>query len=550
MIIKKLITLLFSIIAFSAYTQNDIPIENTKTDSTQKEDVAYVVFEDDTLFTLSNNIGPFTAQERANAVSKRLKKLAKDLTILEDSFYVYDIKGYTLINYKKLILLSVSDEDAKAAGHKREYLAENYKEIIQLSMNSHFETKSLWDWFKRISLTILTLSGLVLIFYLINKLFKWINSKLVQYEKSLKRKRTNIFRYLAPNGPQYFFIFVSNIVKIVLIILVLILYLPLLFSFLPWTKGIVEQFYAYIAAPVKFVLSGLLNFLPNLFFIVIIIFIARYFVRILSYAAGEIADEKLNIKGFHRDWAKPTLNILKIIIYAFALVFMFPYLPGSDSPAFQGVSIFLGVLFSLGSTSAIANIVAGIVITYMRPFTIGDRVKIGETIGDVTEKSLLVTKIKTLKNEDITIPNATIINTHLWNFSVYAKDLGLILHTSVTIGYDVAWNVVNELLLNAADKTKRVQEDPKPFVLQKSLDDNYINYELNVYTMESDKMAVIYSDLHRHILEEFNAAEIEILSPKYIASRDGNKPTIPNPQAPDLRNPIEKLVDKASGKGK
>lgn len=549
MIIRSIVTILvfLLIIPVSGYSQNIHSEIKPGKDSTITKDIAFVVFEEDTLFTLSSSIGPFTPQERADALSNRLQKLAKELTFIEDSFAVYNIKGHSLINYKKTVLLSISDEDAIDAGHSRDYLAENYKEIIQLSLMSHFESKNLWDWFKRIGLTILTLAGLFLIFYLINRLFKWINTKLEQYEKSLKRKRTSFFRYLAPKGPEYFFIFLSNVVKIVLVILVLILYLPLLFSFLPWTKGIVEQFYAYIAAPVKFVLNGLINFLPNLFFIIIIILIARYFVRILSFASGEIVNEKLKIKGFHKDWAKPTLNILKIIIYAFALVFMFPYLPGSNSPAFQGVSIFLGVLFSLGSTSAIANIVAGIVITYMRPFTIGDRVKIGETIGDVTEKSLLVTKIKTLKNEDITIPNATIINAHLWNFTVYAKNIGLILHTSVTIGYDVEWKTVNELLLKAASKTKQIQDEPKPFVLQKSLDDNYVNYELNVYTMESDKMQLIYSDLHRNILEEFNHAGIEILSPKYVASRDGNKSTIPSPLETDTRNPIEKLVDKASG---
>jgi small-conductance mechanosensitive channel len=210
-----------------------------------------------------------------------------------------------------------------------------------------------------------------------------------------------------------------------------------MFSFLPWTEELVARFYGYLATPVRDVLRGLLNFLPNLFYIAVIAIIARYVIRVFSYLAHEIEEEKLVIKGFYKDWAQPTFTIIKIILLAFALVFIFPYLPGSDSPAFRGVSIFLGVLFSLGSTSAIANIVAGIVITYMRPFSVGDRVQIGESIGDVTERNLLVTRIRTVKNEDITIPNALIINSHLWNYSSNASELGIILHTSVTIGYDV-----------------------------------------------------------------------------------------------------------------
>jgi small-conductance mechanosensitive channel len=228
---------------------------------------------------------------------------------------------------------------------------------------------------------------------------------------------------------------------------------------------------------------------------------------------------------------------------------MFPYLPGSDSKAFQGVSIFLGILFSLGSTSAISNIVAGIVITYMRPFIIGDRVKIGETVGDVVEKNLLVTRLKTVKNEDITIPNATIINTHLWNYSKNASTIGIILHPTVTIGYNVPSEKVTELLLNAAKNTKNLTRDFKPFVLQKNLSDYYVEYELNVYTKQPKKMAHFYSELNKTILDEFNKAGIEILSPRYSAVRDGNASTIPEEPKP-AENPVEKVIDKITGKEK
>jgi len=226
---------------------------------------------------------------------------------------------------------------------------------------------------------------------------------------------------------------------------------------------------------------------------------------------------------------------------------MFPYLPGSNSPAFQGISIFFGVLLSLGSTSAISNVIAGLVITYMRPFTLGDRVKVGPTIGDVIEKSLLVTKLRTLKNEEVTIPNSTIINNQLLNFSRNSKTLGLILYTSVTIGYDVPWEQVHKMLLKAARETKLLQRDPKPFVLQKRLNDYSIEYELNVFTKQEKKMPVIYSDLHAHIQDAFAAAGIEILSPKYVASRDGNATTVPDMKAPP-KNPVEKIIDKATGK--
>ena len=545
---NTVLSLIFIILTNSLAFSQDSTTINTNIVDSVAGNIAYVIFEDDTLFILTENLGPFSPQERANAITERLDDLAEDLIIVEDSFNIVKTDESTLINYKDIVIMSVTDKDAKSEGHPRKYLAENYKEIISTSFIDHVQIKSTMSWIKRIGLTLLTLAGLIVIFFLLGRLFKWINRKLTEYDKKLKRKRKSVLRFIMPKGNQNIFILLSNIVKYILILVILVLYLPLMFSFLPWTKGIVREFYGYITEPIKYILNGLLDFLPNLFFIIIIFYAARYVVRVLTNIEQEYENDKITIKGFHKDWAKPTLNIIKVIVYAFALIFMFPYLPGSDSPAFKGVSIFLGVLFSLGSTSAIANLVAGIVITYMRPFMVGDRVKIGETMGDVIEKTTLVTKIRTLKNEEVTIPNATIINAHLWNFSKTAKDLGLILHTSVTIGYDVPWETVNKLLVKAALKTTLTQKDPKPFVLQKSLDDFYVNYEINAYTKQAKKMALIYSELHKNILEEFNAAGIEILSPHYNAIRDGNDITIPEHTTEDTRNPVEKVIDKVTGK--
>jgi len=545
---KKIILSIFIIITCFSFGRNPDEKISEQSDSLKNKNTAYVIFERDTLFPLFSNLGPYSPKERAAAIADKLKLLAKNNSFSPDSFNLAEIHNLTIINYSHHMIMGISDEEAEMAGHNKTYLARNYQEIMAESLKNHIYDNSLQGWIKRIGFTALLLLGLFVLLFLVNRFFKWINAKLVRYEKSLKRKRRNLFRYLAPKGPESFFIFVSNILRFLVIVIILFLYLPLLGSFLPWTKDIVEKFYNYIANPVKFILNGLLDFLPNLFYIIIIYSAARYVVRILSHIAAEVENERLKFKGFHKDWAKPTVNILKIIIYAFALIFIFPHLPGSDSPAFQGISIFFGVLLSLGSTSAIANIVAGVVITYMRPFMVGDRVRIGETIGDVIEKSLLVTKIRTLKNEDVTIPNATIINTHLWNYTKNAGELGIILYTTVTIGYNVPWEKVNKLLLNAAKKTKLLSRDNKPFVLHKGLNDNYVEYELNVYTKQPSKMARIYSDLHTHIMDEFKTAGVEILSPMYIASRDGNASTVPREHTSDTRNPVEKVIDKVSGK--
>ncbi len=546
---KRSILIIFILITCFSFGQKIDSNAQEKTDSLKYKNIAYVIFEYDTLFPVYSNLGPYSPKERAASIIDKLELLANNQTFNTDSFNLTEIHNLTIINYSHHMIMGISNEEAKMAGYNKAYLAENYKEIMAEAISGHIHDYSLKGWIKRIGFTILLLLGLISLLYVVSKLFKWINAKLIDYEKTLKSKRRNLFRYLAPKGPESFFVFLSNILRFIVIILILVLYLPLLGSFLPWTKNIVERFYNYIADPIKFILNGLLDFLPNLFYIIIIYVVARYFVRIISRLAIEVENDRIKLKGFHKDWAKPTVNILRIIIYAFALIFIFPHLPGSDSPAFQGISIFFGILLSLGSTSAIANIVAGVVITYMRPFMIGDRVRIGETIGDVLEKSLLVTKVRTIKNEDVTIPNATIINTHLWNYSKNAKNLGIILHTSVTIGYNEPWEKINLLLLTAAKRTKLLSKDNEPFVLHKGLNDNYVEYELNVYTNQPKKMVQIYSDMHAQIMDVFRDANVEILSPRYISTRDGNQSTVPPSYSPDTRNPVEKVIDKISGKG-
>ncbi len=284
-------------------------------------------------------------------------------------------------------------------------------------------------------------------------------------------------------------------------------------------------------SPARNALKGVIAFLPDL------VLHPGYILSFSNTPSGEsdislirLKKGDIQVNGFHADWAQPTFSILKMLLYAFMLVLIFPYLPGSGSTAFQGVSVFIGVLFSLGSSSAIANMVAGMVITYMRPFKIGDRVKIGEITGDIMEKTMLVTRIRTVKNEDVTVPNSTVLLSSTTNYSTNtsAPDSGLIVHTTVTIGYDAPWKEVHKALTDAALRTDLILKNPQPFVLQTSLDDFYVSYQLNGYTKEANNQAKIYSQLHQNIQDCFNEAGIEIMSPHYRSLRDGNMTTTPS----------------------
>ncbi|MBW7886869.1 MAG: mechanosensitive ion channel [Bacteroidetes bacterium] len=314
------------------------------------------------------------------------------------------------------------------------------------------------------------------------------------------------------------------------VLLVLYFTVTLIFNQFEVTRSWSAALFNYILSPLNKIFITFVEYLPNLFSVLVILFVTRYAIKLLKFIFDEIEKGTISLPNFHEEWIQPTYQIARTLIIIFAVIVIFPYLPGSNSPFFQGISVFLGLLFSLGSSSAISNIVAGVVITYMRPFKIGDKIKIADTIGKVVEKNLLVTRIRTNRNIDVTIPNSMTLGSHIINYSARAHEDGLILPTTVTIGYDAPWRQVHKLLMNAAVKTEGVLKKPEPFILQTNLNDYNISYELNVYTHEPGAMADIYSHLHQHIQDEFNKAGVEIMSPSFTAVRDGNTITIPEEQ--------------------
>jgi small-conductance mechanosensitive channel len=203
------------------------------------------------------------------------------------------------------------------------------------------------------------------------------------------------------------------------------------------------------------------------------------------------------------------------LIVVFAMVVAYPYIPGSDSEAFKGISLFLGLVFSLGSTSIIGNILAGYTMIYRRAFKIGDRIQVGEVTGDVLERKLLVTRLLTVKNEEIVIPNSLIMNSNIVNYSTLAKGQGLILHTTVGIGYETPWRQVEAMLRMAAERTPGLLAMPEPFVLQKALGDFCVTYEINAYCNQPQAMARLYTALHQNILDLFNEYGVQIMTPAY-----------------------------------
>jgi small-conductance mechanosensitive channel len=334
---------------------------------------------------------------------------------------------------------------------------------------------------------------------------------------------------------------------------VLVLFnINVVFGLFPATRGGVVALIDVLIDTFTAVGETLIAYLPKLAVILLTAAITFYAIRIARLIFHGLATRRITIKGFFPEWSMPTFGLVRLLIIAVAFVLILPNLPAAHSPAFRGVSIFVAILVSLGSTAAVANIVSGVVLTYTRAFKIGDRVRIADALGDVAEKSLFVTRIITPKNVEIAIPNSLVLANHVINYSSRARrEPGLVLHTSVTIGYDVAQEMVKDLLISAAKKTGSIEESPEPFVLVTSLDDFYIRYEINAYTRKARNMITTYSELHGHIVDAFNEAGIEIMSPHYSAIRDGNPITLPEEHlpkdyqpAPFTFKPLEGLLGK------
>jgi small-conductance mechanosensitive channel len=488
-----------------------------------------VVLGRDTLFLVKARLGPFTPEQRAAVAAERIQRIVGQRLATLDSTVAVDNGLSTDVMADSIVLFTVTDEDADSAGTTRALLAAERAHALTVAVRARQPEAVLRRLLIGAGLTLvatvlflLVLKGLTLLLArTIRRLRSWRDTRV----HPLKVGRFELF-----SSGQITEVLVSAVrmLRVVAVLLLGYAYLSAVFSFFPWTRGFASTLLGWVVEPPRLVGVAFLQFIPKLFFIVVIIAVTRFVLKVIRLVFHGIASGRLELPNFPSEWADPTYKLVRLFVLVVALIVVFPYLPGSQSDAFKGVSVFVGILLSLGSTSATANMVAGVVLTYMRPFRVGDRVRIADTTGDVLEKTLLVTRVRTIHHEDITIPNAMVLASHIVNFSSSVRDAGLILHTGVTIGYDAPWRTVHQLLLAAAGATDGILEEPKPYILQTSLDDSYVSYQLNAYTDRPNDIHLTYARLHENIQDQFNAGGIEILSPQYAALRDGNKITIPD----------------------
>ena len=514
-----------------------------------------VTLDEETLFSFSSIIEGIPAKNRAEETSQAIERVAKNFAIELDSIQILELEGLRLVSERDNTIFAVLEADARVANKPLDELADEYLATTKEAIARYRVKYSRKRLLLRIGLVIAETIVLILAIVLLRKLL----NKIV---RRIQASKSSLFRPISIQNWQVLSIgqqanLVSSLAGFIYwlaVAAIFFFYVSLLTFHLPQTQPWRKTVFQSLLEFLDNLGQSAIAYLPNLFTIILTVIIAYYLIRLCRFFFGAIERGYLSIPGFYLEWAKPTQRLMVVLIIAFTLAIIFPLLPGASSPAFQGISIFAGALFTLGGASTIANLVGGFITIYTRAFQIGDRVQVGDVIGIIFEKTILSTRIRTAKNEIVTIPNANLITTNIKNFTTAYRDINqpVILHTVVTLGYDVPWRKVHRVLKDAALSTSLILQDPAPFVLQTSLGDFSVSYELNAYTEESSQIPKIYSELHQNIQDKCNEAGIEILSPQYSAVRDGNQNTMPEKylpqdyQVPGFKlNPLDGLLNKS-----
>jgi small-conductance mechanosensitive channel len=477
--------------------------------------------------------GAQTPQTVADRGSRALAELARNESVDPDQLVLRDDPPYVVVGLlgpegRFRPLLAVDDRAARAFNLSRERLAEQYRDQLRGAIKQYRTSHSLESWLQGLGLALA-----VLVIYLAwwrvqsslnQRLERWLNhhirrkglwlggSQVLDAEQL--RDALQMLRRLAHGT---------------LLLFASWLLIPLLMGFFPPTKGVAEGLRGYILRVLSQLLDQVTHSLPNLLAVLLILYLTRLAMQASGAWFGAIERGRLTFPGFYREWARPTGRLVSGALLIAGVVTAYPYIPGSGSRAFQGAGLFVGLLAALGSSAVAANVISGLMLIYTRAFREGDRVEINGVQGTVQDRDLLVTRIVTPRREVVSLPNASVIASPIINYSFSRREgaLPVALATTVTIGYDVPWRQVHGLLLAAARSVSGIAEEPPPYVLQTSLNDFHISYELNVCVPKELIYREIRTELLGAIQDQFAAAGVEILSPAYHAMRNGNPSTVP-----------------------
>ncbi len=475
-----------------------------------------LVIEGDTLLYIYASLGGEDAAHRVESVARKVTQIGKSLKLTTDSMHIFESEYTADVMCGEVVLIRVSDLDGLWNGVSRHELAEQQMRILSVEIE-----KLHADYGLKAKLTGL---GWAVFLIVVQLLLFLLTARFVRYLRRLVIDGLNVkplvvkgYELMNVHQEKRILLLLTRVLQIFLVVVQLFISLPLLFSIFPETEKFTWNMINYVWSPLRDMVISFVRYFPNIVKIIVIIYVVRWVLKGLHHLSDEISVGHLKIDRFYQDWAEPTYHIIRIFIIAFTVVVIWPLLPGSESGVFKGVSIFVAALFSLGSTTTIGNLISGIIITYMRPFLVGDYVRIGEQEGEVVEKNAFITRLKDIKGNVVTVPNNSILSQQTINFTAAVRDgKGSVVHSVFTFTYHVPRETVEAYLLEGAARTELIEKSPKPFVLYTALEDFYTRYEINGYTRATDKLFMVYSELHKNIVDVFHEHNLDPTSSHFI----------------------------------
>jgi small-conductance mechanosensitive channel len=480
---------------------------------------------DGTVLLTVRGASSLPAAERARQIQERLTAIAADSGVPVDSLRIVEIDGMARIMAGDRPIMSVVSADANLEQVGTRELATLHITRLRDAINGYRAARSpaalRANAFKALGATVVLIGTTVLLFWFWRRFDRLLTKRLASRIQTVGIQSFEVMRaeriWSALQGTL-------AALRTVALLAIVLVYVGFVLAQFPRTRGLSRGMVAFALGPLQVIANGLIANVPSLVFLVVLFFVFRFGLRLIRLFFDAIERGTVSLANFDPEWAQPTYKIVRTFVIAFGLVVAYPYIPGSESAAFRGVSLFIGIVFSLGSSSAVSNIIAGYMMTYRRAFKVGDWVKVGGSVGEVIEMRLQVTHLRSTKNEEIVIPNSQILTSEVLNYSSLARTRGLILHTEVGIGYETPWRQVEAMLTQAAKRTPGLVMEPPPFVLQRKLADFAVVYELNVYCSNVPAFQQLYSALHRNILDVFNEYGVQIMTPAY--ERDPLEPKI------------------------
>jgi small-conductance mechanosensitive channel len=485
-----------------------------------------VTLDGETLFYVTKSFGPFSAEERALAAEHRLVLIADDPFFSSDLFKIVPRADRAEVYYRDHLVGIATREDVVGGGTPEE-AASALVRTVDEAVARYRERRAPMAWTTALIVMGVATVLLALIVVALRRARRRLAAFIeARYAPAPSRETHDVIgAALARAAPLQ--VKALRLLYGSALVAAAAVYLGVVFTVVPMTKGYALGAIDYVLEPVRTLWQGFLASVGDLVFIAVVAVLAHYVIRLTRWALSEAAAGTIVIPGVSPDWAMLLFKLLRVGMVAMAGVVVYPYIPGSGTEAFKGIGIFAGALFTIGASGMAGNVIGGLALTFAGTLHVGDRVKIGEVVGDVVETTMMLTRVRSIRNEIVTIPNATLLSGHVVNYSTEARTRGLLLVTEVTIGYDAPWRKVHELLIEAALRTPEILSMPAPLVIQHSLNDYHVSYQICAYTANANAMVITYGALHQNIQDCFNEGGIEILSPGYASLRDGNTTTIP-----------------------